>query len=94
MRLIDADAFIGYLGLDEENARKENLGGIVTLEDFDRQPTAYDINKVMEKLEKMSNDVLSNIFAYEEDDHVGIYNDGLSNGYEKSIEIVKVGLEQ
>ena len=39
MRLIDADYFIEYLGLDAENSREINLGEIVTLEDFDRQPT-------------------------------------------------------
>lgn len=37
MRLIDADKFIEYLGLDDENAREDNIGEIVTLEDFDRQ---------------------------------------------------------
>ena len=40
MRLIDADIFIEDLGLDEENAREDNLGEIVTIEDFDRQETA------------------------------------------------------
>ena len=52
MRLIDADAFIEYLGVDAENAREDNLGEIVTLEDFDRQPTAYNVGKVVERLEK------------------------------------------
>ena len=52
MRLIDADAFIEYLGLDAENAREDNLGEIVTLEDFDRQPTAYNVGKVVEKKKK------------------------------------------
>lgn len=51
MRLIDADAFIEYLGLDAENARGDNVGEIVTLEDFDRQPTSFDKEKVIEKLE-------------------------------------------
>lgn len=50
MRLIDADVFIKDLGLDEENAREDNLGEIVTLEDFDRQETAYDMEKVIERL--------------------------------------------
>ena len=50
-RLIDADVFIEYLGLNAENSREENLGEIVTLEDFDAQPTAYDSNNVIEKLE-------------------------------------------
>ena len=52
MGLIDADAFIEYLGLNEENSREENLGEIVTLEDFDAQPTAYDVDKVVEQLEE------------------------------------------
>lgn len=53
MRLIDADAFINYLGLDCENSREENIGEVVTLEDFDRQPTAYDVNKIVEKLSNL-----------------------------------------
>lgn len=62
MRLIDADAFIEYLGLDEENAREENLGEIVTLEDFDRQPTAYDVDKAVERL--MCESVNCHIMTY------------------------------
>ena len=54
MRLIDADAFIEYLGLDAEGSRKNNLGAIVTLEDFDRQPSAYNVDRVMEQLEANS----------------------------------------
>ena len=50
MRLIDADVFIEYLGLNAENSREENLGEIVTLEDFDAQPTAYDLDKVVERI--------------------------------------------
>ena len=50
-RLIDADVFIEYLGLNAENSREENLGEIVTLEDFYAQPTAYDVDKVVEQLE-------------------------------------------
>lgn len=51
MRLIDADIFIEDLGLDEENAREDNLGEIVTIEDFDRQETVYDMEKVIERLQ-------------------------------------------
>ena len=51
MRLIDADAFIEYLGLNAENAREDNVGEIVTLEDFDRQPTAFDKENVIKELE-------------------------------------------
>ena len=50
MRLIDADAFIEYLGLDVKNAREDNIGEIVTLEDFDRQPTVFAKEKVIKEL--------------------------------------------
>ena len=40
-----------YLGLDAENAREDNIGEIVTLEDFDKQATAFDKEKVIEELE-------------------------------------------
>lgn len=58
MRLIDADAFIEYLGLDVENAREDNVGEIVTLEDFDRQPTAFDKEKVIDDLENLKNNLI------------------------------------
>lgn len=59
MRLIDADEFISYLGLDCENSRRDNVGEIVTLEDFDRQETAYDVDKVVEQLENYIEDAKS-----------------------------------
>lgn len=53
MRLINADAFMEYIGLeDTEESREENYGEIVTLEDFDRQETAYDLDKVIEQLKR------------------------------------------
>lgn len=48
-RLIDADAFIDYLGFENtQEEREENFGEIVTLNDFDRQPTACDVDKVVD----------------------------------------------
>ena len=53
--LISRKAFMEYLGLgDTEENRKENVGEIVTLEDFDRQPTAFDKEKVIEELDKFT----------------------------------------
>ena len=66
MRLIDADAFIEYLGLDAENAREDNIGEIVTLEDFDRQATAFDKKKVIEELE----DYLFEKYCVEGDENI------------------------
>lgn len=51
-RLIDADALIDYLGFgNTEEEIEENVGEIVTLEDFDNQPTAFDVDKVVEQLD-------------------------------------------
>lgn len=49
--LISRKSFMEYLGLeDTEENREENVGEIVTLEDFDRQATAFDKEKVIEEL--------------------------------------------
>lgn len=53
--LISRKAFMEYLGLeDTEENREENVGEIVTLEDFDRQPTVFDKEKVIEELKQIS----------------------------------------
>lgn len=52
-RLIDTDDLIMYLGFNNtEEEREENVGEIITLEMIDRIPTAYDLDGVLEKLEK------------------------------------------
>ena len=51
--LISRKAFMEYLELeDTEENREENVGEIVTLEDFDRQATAFDKEKVMGDLQE------------------------------------------
>lgn len=53
--LISRKAFMEYLGLeDTKENREENVGEIATLEDFDRQPTAFDKEKVLEDLEALA----------------------------------------
>lgn len=52
-RLIDTDDLIMYLGFENtEEEREKNVGKIITLELIDRIPTAYDLDGVLEKLEK------------------------------------------
>ena len=52
MRLIDADLLMQNLGFDDtEEERDENVGTIITWEDVDRMPTAYDVDKVVDMLE-------------------------------------------
>ena len=93
MRLIDADAFIEYLGLDAENAREDNIGEIVTLEDFDRQPTAFDKEKIIEELkswEKASHDAgIQSTYAELDNKASGYYQE--SWAYHRAIEIVEKG---
>lgn len=56
--LISRKAFMEYLGLeDTEENREENVGEIVTLEDFDRQATAFDKEKVIEEIKEYSKTV-------------------------------------
>lgn len=54
-RLIDTDELIDILGFeDTQEERDENVGEIITLEDIDRIPTAYDPDKVVQQLEYRS----------------------------------------
>lgn len=87
MRLIDADDFIEYLGLDVENAREDNVGEIVTLEDFDRQATAFDKEKVIEELKANMNSVL----GISGQAVTFMFSDGYYNGVKDAIEIVEKG---
>ena len=64
MRLIDADEFKEYVSEGYEQNKDllqtdeyRNFAGAVTqgmLKDIDEQPTAYDIDKVVKQLEKVS----------------------------------------
>lgn len=47
MRLIDADLLMENLGfMDTEEEREENVGQIITWEDVDRMPTAFEADAV------------------------------------------------
>lgn len=53
MRLIDADLLMKNLGfMDTEEEREENVGQIITWEDVDSLPTAFDVEKVVALLEE------------------------------------------
>lgn len=90
MRLIDADAFIEYLGLNAENAREDNVGEIVTLEDFDRQPTAFDKENVIDKLEKLRIGYFLTI-ANTGDEKLDCAYEHVGNALDKVLEIVEKG---
>lgn len=53
MKVIDADLLMENLGFgDTEEEREENVGEIITWEDIDSLPTAFDVEKVIEQLNK------------------------------------------
>lgn len=85
--LISRKAFMEYLGLeDTEENREENVGEIVTLEDFDKQATAFDKEKVIEELKRLE----VNAFGYynQYDDEQAF---GESAAFRSAIEIVEKG---
>lgn len=92
--LISRKAFMEYLGLeDTKENREENVGEIVTLEDFDRQPTVFAKEKVIEELkswEKASHDAgIQSTYAELDNKASGYYQE--SRAYHRAIEIVEKG---
>lgn len=84
--LISRKAFMEYLGLeDTEENREENVGEIVTLEDFDRQPTAFDKEKVIEQIKVLSAGIILNTNICDD------YAEGYVRAAKDIIEIVKKG---
>ena len=80
MRLIDADK----LNFSEQHYNKSQMKAI--LDFIDNQPTAYDVNKVINQMEK---DKFIDCETILSDVHQG-YNAGLS----RAIEIVKAGVKE
>lgn len=89
MRLIDADEFekqiAGMAILNNYPPSKANA----LCELIDRQPTAYDPDKVIEKLQVLSDKADDDIAVCEVD--TCQYYDGYGDGLDKAIEIVKRG---
>lgn len=94
MRLIDADLLMQNLGFDDtEEERDENVGMIITWEDVDRMPTAYDMDKVVMCLDGRAEDCREKGRKLEEagieDTSRKMYAKAYS--YEEAINIVKGG---
>lgn len=94
-----ADELTDIFGFENtQEEQDENVGEIITFDDIDRIPTAYDIDKVVEQLEKLKKAEQDRPDDCDEDgcgDGEQIYDDGRSQGrYEafgKAIQIVKGG---
>lgn len=91
MRLIDADMLKKYM-INNSKEVERFLGYI------DEQPTAYNVDEVVERLEKLKKEEQDRSDDCDENgccDSEEIYDDGRSQGrfetYEKAIGIVKEG---
>ena len=92
-RLIDADKLIEELNKNSIFRTVTNAEGKSAIEIIEQQPTAFDVDKVVEQLEK-----LSTIHYSRFDDYMKQGNKELAkkhlltfNAYHKAIEIVKAG---
>lgn len=80
-RLISVDELINYLGFENTDEEiEDNVGEIITLDNIDAIPTAYDLDKVLERLERLkrTNEV-NQCYA-------------TAMGFRQAIEIVKDGI--
>lgn len=93
MRLIDADKIIEHLEkVKKESASLVDMAHIIGFQSvIDTQPTAYDVDKVVEQLRKQQEKLETDIFAKESDNWYGQYCNGIHEGIDKAIEIVKAG---
>lgn len=81
MRLIDADKFKGKVIASHTGS------GVIKLIAINDVPTAYDLDKVAEKLQKISDEAHDLIIVSDSPQ----YYDGYEDGVDKAIEIVKGG---
>lgn len=61
------------------------------IEAFKNGKPAYDVDKVVEQMREEQEKLDTNMFAKESDDWYGQYCNGIDEGIDKAIEIVKAG---
>ena len=74
-----------------EEEREENVGEIVTLEDFDNQPTAFDADKVIEQIEYRRANFDCKLCKYNDDEKTICSEDCSDALIDDLIKIVKGG---
>ena len=90
MRPIDADLLMENLGDDTEEEREENVGEIITWEDVDSLPTAFDVEQVVRELKELKMRYYMTIANTGDADKDCAYLN-TANAIDKAIEIVKRG---
>ena len=91
MRPIDADLLMENLGFDDtEEEREENVGEIITWEDVDSLPTAFDVEQVVRELKELKmRYYMTTANTGDADKDCAYLN--TANAIDKAIEIVKRG---
>lgn len=95
MRLIDADKLKDAIN-SSLNTGRETFPAEVMYEAIDEQPTAYDVDKVVEQLEDEKEFSFADFERYaEEVNHCldSEYDDFFHKGIERAIEVVKAGVK-
>lgn len=89
MRLIDANELINYI---KSRGIGEGVGDSQRsfINSVNKQPTAYDVDKVLEQLHRISDEAEDEISVCEKE--YCLYHDGFSDGADEAIEIVKGGV--
>ena len=103
MRLIDADAFLERIQNDTSLCAEIKLYGLKVLKKYlNLQPTAYDVDKVVEEIKTLKEEALGeyNMGEYNLDNNIGNsisenyrkdMNEGRCFAYDDAIEIIKQG---
>mgnify|MGYP005881519605 FL=1 len=92
MRLIDTDVLKEYCmraSKSDDDFRRVSLATLASV--IDAQPTAYDVDKVVEQLREQQEKLETDIFSRESDNWYGQYCNGIHEGIDKAIEIIKAG---
>ena len=92
MRLIDADKLIEHLKKFYDDCDIEDMLEFVRVSNFiNNQPTAYDVDKVVEQLEEMR--FKSNLFMVKNMNDTLLYGSASNRAfaYDTAIDIVKAG---
>ena len=92
MRLIDADDFIKKFSYAEANTEEENTMSATVRRMVKEQPTAFDVEKVLEQLEEEREQSYVDFESYAKEHNIGSgFNDWHYKGLNRAIEIIKRG---
>ena len=90
-RLIDADKFTKQIAGTALVNNYPATKALALCKLIDSQPAAYDVDNVLEQLREQQEKLETDMFARESDNWYGQYCNGIHEGIDKAIEIIKAG---